>query len=105
MFLYHPEHRKIIINAFETIFKEEKLTFDAIAGTSTAGIPWAAILADKLGKPMIYIRDKPKDHGLKNQIEGIDAEKAIFPIFTGMSLIDLFPYTYKCTVRPTEEEH
>ena len=77
MFLYHPEHRKIIINGFESIFKEEKLTFDAIAGTSTAGIPWAAILAEKLGKPMIYIRDKPKDHGLKNQIEGIDAEKGL----------------------------
>lgn len=77
MFLYHPEHRHIILNGFETIIREEKLTFDIIGGTSTAGIPWAAFLAEKLVKPMIYIRDKPKDHGLKNQIEGIDAEKGL----------------------------
>jgi orotate phosphoribosyltransferase len=49
--------------------------YDVIAGTSTAGIPWAAFLADRLRMPMIYVRDKPKAHGLKNQIEGIDAEK------------------------------
>ena len=31
-------------------------------------------MADKLDKPLIYIRDKPKDHGLRNQIEGIDSD-------------------------------
>ena len=44
-----------------------------IAGTSTAGISPATTLADKTKKPLIYVRDKPKDHGLRNQIEGIDA--------------------------------
>ncbi len=39
-----------------------------------AGIPPATTLADCLEKPLIYIRDKPKPHGLKNQIEGIDIE-------------------------------
>lgn len=48
---------------------------EVIAGTSTAGIPWASFVADRLHLPMIYVRDKPKDHGLRNQIEGIDAEK------------------------------
>ncbi|MEK6896406.1 MAG: orotate phosphoribosyltransferase [Nanoarchaeota archaeon] len=48
---------------------------EVIAGTSTAGIPWASFVAGRLQLPMIYVRDKPKDHGLKNQIEGIDAEK------------------------------
>jgi orotate phosphoribosyltransferase len=46
-----------------------------IAGTSTAGIPWAYAIADKTRGPMVYIRDKPKDHGMGNQIEGIDAAK------------------------------
>jgi orotate phosphoribosyltransferase len=51
--------------------------FDVIAGTSTAGIPWASMVADRLDKPMIYVRDKPKVHGLRNQIEGIDASRSL----------------------------
>lgn len=53
----------------------ESRHYDIIAGTSTAGIPWASFVADRLKKPMIYVRDKPKEHGRRNQIEGIDAEK------------------------------
>ncbi len=45
-----------------------------IAGTSTAGIPWGTLLADRTGANFIYVRDKPKDHGLRNQIEGIGSE-------------------------------
>jgi orotate phosphoribosyltransferase len=45
-----------------------------VAGTATAGIPHGALLADLLSLPYIYIRDKPKAHGLKNRIEGLDAE-------------------------------
>ena len=41
-----------------------------IAGTSTAGIPHAAWVAQKLNLPMAYIRDKAKGHGKQNQIEG-----------------------------------
>jgi orotate phosphoribosyltransferase len=44
-----------------------------IAGTATAGIPHAAWVADKLGLPMAYIRDKAKGHGKQNQIEGLIA--------------------------------
>lgn len=75
MFLFYPEYRKLIVNGFEAIIKKEKIEYDVIAGTSTAGIPHGTALANKLKCPFIYIRDKPKDHGLKNQIEGIDAEK------------------------------
>ena len=46
-----------------------------IAGTSTAGISPATSLADFLQAPLIYVRDKPKDHGLKNQIEGVADDK------------------------------
>ena len=45
-----------------------------IAGTATAGIPHAAFVAQKLGLPMIYIRDKAKGHGKENQIEGLVKE-------------------------------
>ena len=74
MFLFHPEHRGLLARGFEEILQTEEIPYEVIAGTSTAGIPPATTLADHLGKPMIYVRDKPKDHGLQNQIEGIDAE-------------------------------
>lgn len=74
MFLFFPEYRKLILKGFEEIIKRENIKFDVIAGTSTAGIPHGTLLANRLNAPCIYIRDKPKTHGLKNQIEGIDAE-------------------------------
>ena len=43
---------------------------DIIAGVASAGIPWGAMAADQLKLPYIYVRPKPKDHGLGNQIEG-----------------------------------
>ncbi|MEO8721564.1 MAG: orotate phosphoribosyltransferase [Ginsengibacter sp.] len=43
---------------------------DMIAGVATGGIPWGAMAADQLKLPYIYVRPKPKEHGLGNQIEG-----------------------------------
>lgn len=80
MFLKDPEHRKLIIEGF--LVKLTSLGFDSktskikvIAGTATAGIPPATLLADVLGLSLIYIRDKPKNHGMKNRIEGIGANE------------------------------
>lgn len=81
MFLFKSDHRKLIINGFIEILNETENHFfrgfnkTIIAGTSTAGIPHGYGLAEALYSPFIYVRDKPKDHGTKNQIEGIDAEK------------------------------
>jgi orotate phosphoribosyltransferase len=44
---------------------------ELIAGVATAGIAWGAMVADQLKLPFIYVRPKPKEHGLGNQIEGI----------------------------------
>lgn len=43
---------------------------EVIAGVATAGIAWGAMVADQLKLPFIYVRPKPKEHGLGNQIEG-----------------------------------
>src|SRR5215510_5722193 len=43
---------------------------ELIAGVATAGIAWGAMVADQLKLPFIYVRPKPKEHGLGNQIEG-----------------------------------
>jgi orotate phosphoribosyltransferase len=44
---------------------------DVIAGVATAGIPWGVLVADLLSLPFIYVRSKPKEHGMGNQIEGV----------------------------------
>lgn len=44
-----------------------------IAGTSTAGIPWASLVADRLGLPLAYVRPNPKKHGMGRQVEGPSA--------------------------------
>lgn len=41
-----------------------------LAGVATAGIAWGAMAADQLKLPFVYVRPKPKEHGLGNQIEG-----------------------------------
>lgn len=46
--------------------------FDIAVGGETAGIPYAAFVAAKMGKPMAYVRKKTKDFGMKSQIEGGD---------------------------------
>ncbi|UAY51002.1 orotate phosphoribosyltransferase [Ferruginibacter albus] len=43
---------------------------EVLAGVATAGIAWGAMAADQLKLPYIYVRPKPKEHGLGNQIEG-----------------------------------
>ena len=50
-----------------------------VAGTSTAGIPWAALVADALGLPMAYVRPEPKKHGMGRQVEGphVDGHKVV----------------------------
>ena len=68
----HPSKRRIVVGEVVKIAK--RLNFDIVGGVSTAGIPWAALIAERLNKPMIYIRPEPKGYGKKRQIEG-DMEK------------------------------
>ncbi|MDK3071910.1 orotate phosphoribosyltransferase [Sedimentitalea sp. JM2-8] len=49
-------------------------TFDNIAGGETAGIPFAALVAERMGLPMTYVRKKPKGYGRNARIEGVMAE-------------------------------
>lgn len=70
LLLSHPQARDDVIKAFESLIRKNKIKFDVIAGIATGGIPHAAILADHLKKPMIYVRSAPKGHGKGNQVEG-----------------------------------
>lgn len=63
------EAREFIIKAFSD--EVSKLNVDIIAGTATAGIPWAAWIAQELKLPLVYVRSSQKDHGRQNAIEGL----------------------------------
>ena len=63
-----PELRSRIKEVLAARAAESQPTL--IAGTSTAGIPWAALVADALGLPMAYVRPEPKKHGMGRQVEG-----------------------------------
>mgnify|MGYP006278063311 CR=1 FL=1 len=74
MFLFHPSVRRTIAGGLAEVVRERGMGPEVIAGTATAGIPHGALLADLMALPFIYVRDKPKAHGLKNRIEGLDAD-------------------------------
>jgi orotate phosphoribosyltransferase len=73
----YPQLRKALIDlAAETIATEiGNENLDVVAGGETAGIPFAAWLADRLTLPMQYIRKKPKGFGRQSQIEGTIFDK------------------------------
>ncbi len=46
------------------------LDCDVVAATASAAIPWGAWVAEKIGKPLVYVRKSEKDHGTKKLVEG-----------------------------------
>jgi orotate phosphoribosyltransferase len=77
LLLAKAPHRRMVSEYFSDIMSHYGIRPDVIAGTATAGIPHATTLADRLNLPLIYIRDKPKAHGLRNQIEGIPDDQTL----------------------------
>ncbi len=63
-----PEARSSLMDFGAQILKG--LNVDYVAGGETAGIPYAAFISERLNKPMLYIRKKPKGFGRMSQIEG-----------------------------------
>ncbi|URL61128.1 orotate phosphoribosyltransferase [uncultured bacterium] len=68
--LGYPKFRRQIEDCLAKTIKENYPQANAIAGVATAGIAHAALVSERLNLPMIYVRSKPKDHGLGRQIEG-----------------------------------
>jgi orotate phosphoribosyltransferase len=68
--LSYPEIRKSIRDGLVQAIRENFFTAESIAGVATAGIPQGTLVADALELPFIYVRPKPKDHGMENLIEG-----------------------------------
>lgn len=68
--LSYPYDRDFIKSELCSVIFEQFPEATAIAGVATAGIAWGAMAADQLKLPFLYVRPKPKEHGLGNQIEG-----------------------------------
>jgi len=65
------DERDVIVDGFVQAIDSDA---DVIVGVATAGIPWASFIADRMKKPLAYVRNKPKDHGAGKQIEGAEVK-------------------------------
>jgi len=68
--LGYPYVRDFIKSEMCNVIFEQFSDAELLAGVATAGIAWGAMASDQLKLPYIYVRPKPKEHGLGNQIEG-----------------------------------
>lgn len=68
--LSFPEIRKVVYKSFVSIIRDLYPDAEIIAGVATGAIAHGALVAEEMGKPFIYVRSAPKNHGLANQIEG-----------------------------------
>ena len=68
--LSYPETRTFICSQFVKLVREKYPHAEAIAGVATGAIAIGVLIADALNLPFIYVRSKPKGHGLENLIEG-----------------------------------
>jgi orotate phosphoribosyltransferase len=101
--LSHPFVRDYIKSELCNVIFERFEAAELIAGVATAGIAWGAMVADQLKLPFIYVRPKPKEHGLGNQIEGefIEGQKAVVVedlISTGKSSLEVVDVLKKAGV-------
>ena len=68
--LSYPELRSFVKIQTARLILERFPEAEAVAGVATGAIPQGAMVADTLNMPFVYVRSKPKDHGLENLIEG-----------------------------------
>lgn len=88
--LSYPQLRNDIVEGMILKIKEKFDKVDLIAGVATGAIAYGVLVAEKLGLPFVYVRPKPKDHGMGNQVEGYLPDNANVVVIedlisTGMS--------------------
>jgi len=69
--LSYPQVRTFIRHEFVKTIEDNYGKPDLIVGVATGGLPIGALVAQEMNLPFIYVRPKPKGHGLTNQIEGV----------------------------------
>ena len=68
--LSYPDVRRLIAKGLAQGVRDKFPDADVVAGVATGAIAIGLMVAEELGLPFIYVRPKPKEHGLGNQIEG-----------------------------------
>lgn len=101
--LSYPSFRREICEAMVDVIRKNFKSADVIAGVATGAIAYGAIVAEIMGKPFIYVRSKPKDHGMGNQVEGKLDEGARVVVIedlvsTGQSSLSAVDAILKCGV-------
>jgi orotate phosphoribosyltransferase len=91
--LSYPHVRDYVKSELANTVMENFPEAESLAGVATAGIPHGTLAADLLRLPFIYVRSKPKGHGLANQIEGVltEGQKVVVIedlVSTGMSSLE-----------------
>jgi orotate phosphoribosyltransferase len=91
--LSFPHVRDYVKSELANTIMENFPDAESLAGVATAGIPHGALASDLLRLPFIYVRSKPKGHGLTNQIEGVltPGQKVVVIedlVSTGMSSLE-----------------
>ncbi len=66
-----PPTRDLLIGFLHFLCHERNIECDCVAGGETAGIPFGAWLAQRLNKPFVYVRKKPKSYGEGRRLEGV----------------------------------
>ena len=94
LILSYPDVRRVVEKGLAELIQAEYPACELVAGTSTAGIPHAALVAELLNLPMAYVRASAKDHGRNNLIEGrvLPGQKVVVVedlISTAGSVIDV----------------
>lgn len=72
--LSYPEHRSYIVEGLVSLINTHYPETELIAGVATGAIAPAALVADRMHLPMVYVRSRPKSHGLESQVEGFARE-------------------------------
>jgi len=91
--LSYPAIRTFIKQKYVERIEEKFSQVEVIAGVATGGIAQAALIAQELGLPLVYVRSSSKGHGLQNQVEGelLEGQKVVVIedlISTGMSSLN-----------------
>lgn len=66
----YVDARDAVISKFTDLINKDFPNVDLIAGIASGGISYGALIADRLKKPFIYVRERKKEHGLMKQVEG-----------------------------------
>lgn len=69
---FHPDEWRVVIEGFKDVIEKNGISFDALAGVETGGIPHASALGFFMHRPSLFVRKQPKDHGTRSRIEGGD---------------------------------